>query len=208
MMNCWCQPIPLEAFPDIGEVSALDRNAGGAHMAGQAGDSWTGSSKLREPEGSRVPRCGPTTSPRNPRTAPAAESAAVLPAREVPRSTALPRASLAGEQPPPGGQTGATRACHWTGSADRAAANLQPLQHPPTLVSHHRAASFPSIRRDLTAKLTANHSDPRRCPATSADEQEPSTCRDGQQRTALDARGRVGSSPVTPPPGPHLARRR
>ena len=99
---------------------------------------------------------------------------------------------LTGKQPPPGGQTGATRACHWTGSANRAVADLQPLQHPAAPVGHHRGGFLALVEGDLTA----NHSDSCRSAATSADEHEPSTCRDGRQRTTLDGRGRVRSPQV------------
>jgi hypothetical protein len=50
----------------------------------------------------------------------------------------------------------------------------------------------------LTAKLTANCSDSCCCAATSVDEDERSTCRDGRQRTALDGRGRVRSPLLYP----------
>jgi hypothetical protein len=50
----------------------------------------------------------------------------------------------------------------------------------------------------LTAKLTANRSDLCHSAATSADEDEPSSCIDGPQRTALDGRARVRSPLLCP----------
>ena len=76
--------------------------------------------------------------------------------------------------------------------------------HVPVLASDLGGCQSPCEQLDhrwLTAKLTANRSDLRRSAGMSADEHEPSTCRDGRQRMALDRRGKV-SSPVTPAPGP------
>jgi hypothetical protein len=60
------------------------------------------------------------------------------------------------------------------------------------------AAAVRRCGQALTAKLTANRSDSCRSVATSADEHEPSTCRDGRQRTTLDGRGRVRRPPLRP----------
>jgi hypothetical protein len=51
-------------------------------------------------------------------------------------------------------------------------------------------------RLRLTANLTANRSDSCRSMATATYEPEPSSCRDGWQRTAPDGWGRVRSPPV------------
>jgi hypothetical protein len=72
-------------------------------------------------------------------------------------------------------------------------------------VRHPLAEGCPRSRW-LTAKLTANRVNSCRSLATSADEHELSSCIDGWQRTALDGRGRVRSSPVaaghkSPPSG-------
>ena len=153
-----CQPSPGPPFVDGGQASCAS---------------------LRD----RGPRdAAPTTSPRDPRTAPAAESAAVLPAGGVEGSPL--RDLLTGEQPRRGAKRGPLAPV--TGPA-------QQIKRPPTssrystrrrrLANTTAAASLHRGESDVTAKLTANPSDSHRSVATSADEHEPSTCVDGRPRT-------------------------
>jgi hypothetical protein len=91
------------------------------------------------------------------------------------------------------------------GAARSISSLLARCRSAPGVEGHRAAASaqaasygLPSHWRGLTAKLTANRANSCRSLATSADECELSTCIDGWQRTAMDGRGRVRSSPVAP----------
>jgi hypothetical protein len=97
------------------EAPSPGRNARGAGRAGLSGRRQAlthrrgqASYASLKDRGSRD--AAPTVSPRDPRTVPAAGWRPCQPGR-CSRSPP-PGDVLAGEQPPPGGQTGATRACH------------------------------------------------------------------------------------------------
>jgi hypothetical protein len=201
--NDRCQPLPLDwFFPDTEEVTGPGRSARGAAGEGcQAGArlavqrrGQTSCASLKD----RGPRdAAPTTSPRDPRTAPPAESAAVFSAREVPSAHTSSERPSRRAAPAGGAKRGPLRLSLDRAQPARLAADFQPLQHSAPMAGHTTAvASLHGFERDLTAKLPANRSDSCRSAATSADEHERSTCRDGRQRTTLDGRGRVRSPPV------------
>jgi hypothetical protein len=135
----------------------------------RAGHSWTGSSRPSEPEGSRAPRCGPhKTSPRDPRTAPAAQSAAVLPAWEVsrrhPRRPGRRAAPAGGaKRGPLAPVSGPAQQIERSPTSSRYSSRRHWLAKIPPAAPLHWLASL------LIVKLTAMHSDSCCSVATSTD---------------------------------------
>jgi hypothetical protein len=81
-------------------------------------------------EGSRAPRCGPHYKSSGPANRSGRRVGSRLAGPRGIEGAYLPGTSRQASGPRRGGQTGATRACHWTGSAVKAVADLQPLQQP------------------------------------------------------------------------------